>query len=176
MNDVPNMKLKPFLSHSDRLRRPLNLVLYRYVSSRTANCMIEITRLDETNLDLLDGADPEIFDEDVKLPLVKEVVKDRGHIMLLAVKEGSVIGQILGNVHKHVDKHTELYIDDLAVSDNCLRQGVASLLVRKVMEIGKQQGCKQVWIATEPNNEPANKLYESLGLNKSTAYVFDGKL
>ena len=138
--------------------------------------MIEIIRLDETNLDLLDGADPEIFDEDVRLQLSMEVVKDRGHIMLLAVNENSVIGQILCNVHRHMDKPTELYIDDLAVSDKCLRQGVASLLVKEAIEIGKQKGCKQVWIATEPDNEPANKLYESLGLNKNNAYIFDGDL
>ncbi|NOX52794.1 MAG: GNAT family N-acetyltransferase [Gammaproteobacteria bacterium] len=138
--------------------------------------MIEITHLDETNLDLLDGVDPELFDEDVRLQLVKEVVKDRGHIMLLAINEGSVIGQVLGNVHKHIDKHTELYIDDLAVADNYLRQGVASLLVRGIIEIGRQRGCKQVWIVTEPDNEPANKLYESLGLTKNSVYIFDGEL
>lgn len=138
--------------------------------------MIEITHLDETNLDLLDGVDPELFDEDVRLQLVKEVVKDRGHIMLLAINDGSVIGQVLGNVHKHIDKPTELYIDDLAVSDNSLRQGVATLLVREIIEIGRQRGCKQVWIATEPDNEPANKLYESLGLKKNSAYIFDGEL
>lgn len=140
------------------------------------NSMIEITRLDETNLDLLDRVDPEIFDEDIKLHLAEKVAEDSGHIMLLAVEKNIVIGQILGNVHKHVDKHTELYIDDLAVSDSNLRRGVASLLVREVIEIGKQEGCKQVWIATEPDNDPANKLYESLGLNKSAAYIFEGDL
>jgi len=140
------------------------------------NDVIKIRRLDETNLDLLEGADPEIFDEDVKLKLAEALVKDRGHIMLFAVKNDCVIGQILGNVHKHLDKLTELYIDDLAVSDNYLRQGVASLLVRELIKIAKQEGCKQVWIATEPNNEPANKLYESLGLSKSTAFIFDGDL
>ena len=138
--------------------------------------MIEITRLDESNLDLLDGVDPDIFDEDVKLQLAKELVKDRRHIMLLAVRKDGVIGQILCDVHKHIDKPTELYIDDLAVSNNYLRQGVASLLVKEAIEIGKREGCKQVWIATEPDNEPANKLYESLGLKKSTAYIFDGDL
>jgi len=146
------------------------------MSSNKTNRMIEITRLDETNLNLLDGVDPELFDGGVSLQLMKEVVKDRGHIMLLATKEGSVIGQVLGNVHKHVDKHTELYIDDLAVSGNYLRQGVASLLMREIIKIGRQKDCKQVWIVTEPDNEPANKLYESLGLNKNSAYIFDAEL
>ncbi|MCF6211699.1 MAG: GNAT family N-acetyltransferase [Gammaproteobacteria bacterium] len=93
--------------------------------------------------------------------------------MLLAINEGLVIGQVMAVVHRHPDKTTELYIDDLAVSERFQRRNIATQMVRKLFAMGIERGCEEVWVATELNNTSAKKIYGSLGLSASAAYIFD---
>lgn len=137
---------------------------------------IEIIHLSESNMDILNNYDEDIFDEKVDLHRVAAMLKEQSHILLLAVKEGVVIGQVLAAIHRHPDKPTELYIDDLGVSEKYLRRGIATLLVEKLFDIGSERGCEEVWVATEPENEPAIKFYESLNLKMRQAAVFEGRL
>lgn len=137
---------------------------------------IEIIHLSESNMDILNNYDEDIFDEKVDSHRIAAMLKEQSHILLLAVKEGVVIGQVLAAIHRHPDKPTELYIDDLGVSEKYQRRGIATLLVEKLFGIGAERGCEEVWVATEPDNEPAIKFYESLNLKMRQAAVFEGRL
>ncbi|MFZ5821744.1 MAG: GNAT family N-acetyltransferase, partial [Chloroflexota bacterium] len=93
-----------------------------------------------------------------------------------AVIEGVVIGQVLAIIHRHPDKPTELYIDDLAVSETVQRRGIATRLLEELFMIGAKRGCEEVWVAAEPDDEPAKKFYSSLNLSVRKAVVFEGNL
>ena len=137
---------------------------------------IEIIQLSESNMDVLNNYDEDIFDEKIDTYRLAAMLKERNNILLVAVNEGVVIGQVLGVIHRHPDKPTELYIDDLGVSEKFQRRGVATRLIEQLYIIGIDRGCEEVWVATEPENEPAIKFYESLNLAARKVIVFEGNL
>ncbi len=137
---------------------------------------VEIIRLNRGNAAVLDRVAGEVFDEPIKPERVAAYVADPNHMMLVAVSEGVVIGQVLAVIHRHPDKPTELYIDDLAVAPPFRRQGIAGRVLKEVTELGRQSGCAEIWVGTEPDNEPAKAFYRSLGLLVRTALIFEGGL
>lgn len=136
---------------------------------------VEIVRIDANNAALLDNVG-DVFDEPIEPNRVAAYVRKPDHIMLVAVSEGVVVGQCLSVIHRHPDKPTELYLDDLAVADSLKRRGVATKLIRQTIKIGKEHGCKEIWVLTEPDNVEANGLYKALGLICVPALMWEGEL
>jgi len=137
---------------------------------------IDVCQLSERNVDLLYQLDEDIFDEKIDLDRLTAYLKEQSHIMVVATSKNVVIGQVLAVVHRHPDKPTELYIDDLAVSETLQRKGIATLMLNKIFSIGVERGCEEVWVATEPDNKPAKAFYKSLNLPSREAVIFEGKL
>jgi aminoglycoside 6'-N-acetyltransferase I len=137
---------------------------------------IEIIQLGESNMDILNSYDQDIFDEKIDSRRLAAMLSEQNHILLVAVNEGIVIGQILAAIHRHPDKPTELYIDDLGVSEKFRRRGIATHLYKKLYVIGVERGCEEVWVATELENEAAIKFYDSLNLAARNVIVFEGNL
>lgn len=135
---------------------------------------VKIVQLNENNLDILDHYDEDIFDGKVVPHRLAAALREPNHILLAAIIDGVVIGQVLAVIHRHPDKPTELYIDDLAVSERVQRRGIATRMLEELFVIGRQSGCEEVWVATEPDNEPAKKFYASLSLTPRDAVVFEG--
>jgi ribosomal-protein-alanine N-acetyltransferase len=61
----------------------------------------------------------------------------------------------------------ELHIHSLAVSRACRRQGVATALLRHLLADAAGQGARRATLEVRRSNEPALKLYETLGFNVS---------
>lgn len=137
---------------------------------------VEIVQLDQSNMDVLNNYDEDIYDEKIIPHRLAAVLGEQNHIILVAILDGVVIGQVLAVIHRHPDKPTELYIDDLAVSERFQRRGIATRLLEKLFSIGVKRGCEEVWVATEPDNEPAKKFYDSLDLSMRDVVVFEGNL
>ena len=137
---------------------------------------IEIIQLGESNMDILNQYDEDIFDETIDAGRLAAMLKEHNNILLVAVHDSVVIGQVLAVIHRHPDKPTELYIDDLGVSGKFQRRGVATRLLKQICIIGVERGCEEVWVATEPDNEPAIKFYDSLNLAARKVIVFEGNL
>ena len=49
-------------------------------------------------------------------------------------------------------------------------------MLAEIIQFGKERGCREVWVGTETDNEPAKALYNSLGLKTHTVAMFEGKL
>ena len=137
---------------------------------------IEIVQVNEANMNILADYDEEIFDEAIEPQRLAAMLNERNNILLVAIHEGVVIGQVLAAIHRHPDKPTELYIDDLGVSEKYQRRGIATRLIEQLVVIGVERGCEEVWVATEPDNEPALKFYASLKLAARNVTVFEGNL
>ena len=83
-----------------------------------------------------------------------------GHHMIVAMHEDVVVGQTAAVVHRHPDKPTELYIDEVGVAAGYRRQGIARRMLELMLAHGKAIGCEEAWVGTEPDNLPARGLYE----------------
>ena len=132
----------------------------------------EIVRLSPDNAGLLDRIAEDVFDEPVRPDRLAAYLADPGHIMLVAVSDGIVIGQCAAVVHRHPDKVAELYIDEVGVSPAFQRKGIARAMVERMLAIGKDLGCGEAWVGTEPDNLPARGLYERLEVKRDEAETF----
>lgn len=138
--------------------------------------MADIVAITQANASLLKRHDPEIFDDAVDQAHALALAASADSLLLVAVEGGAVVGQCLAHLHRQPDKPTELYLDNLGVSEAFRRRGIGRALVNAAMAWGKARGAALLWVATEPENAEALGLYRSLGLGERLATVFEGPL
>ena len=136
---------------------------------------IEIIRLSAANADLLDNVAEDVFDEDIVPERLAAYLAHQTNLMFIAVADGMVVGQLAACIHRHPDKPTELYVDDLGVTPEFWRRGIARRLIEAMLDLGRSLGCEEWWVGTEEDNAPARGLYESFGDKGHLAafYEFD---
>lgn len=125
---------------------------------------------------LLANVAEDVFDHDIAEDRLRDFLNQPNHILCIAVAEGLVVGQARAAILQHPDKAPELFVDNVGVTPAFQRRGVATQLLEAVMQAGRAHECAEIWVSTEPDNEPARALYRSLGLTHETASIFDGKL
>lgn len=132
----------------------------------------EIVRLLPDNAELLHRLADGVFDEPVRADRLAAYLAEPGHIMLVALSGGIVVGQCAAVLHRHPDKMTELYLDEVGVTPALQRKGIGRALVETMLAIGRELGCGEAWVGTEPDNLPARGLYESLDLHRDETEAF----
>ena len=132
----------------------------------------EILRLSPENAAVLDRVADEVFDEPVRPERLAAYLAEPDHVMLVALAGRIVVGQCAAVVHRHPDKVTELYIDEVGVAPVFQRKGIARAMVERMLAIGKELGCGEAWVGTEPDNLPARRLYESVKVRRDEAEPF----
>ncbi len=101
------------------------------------------------------------------------LLADPTFIPLVAVENNNVVGGLAAYVlRKFEQERSEIYIYDLAVLESHRRQGVATGLITKLREIAREIGSYVIYVQADPPDEPAVKLYESLGVREDV-YHFD---
>ena len=63
----------------------------------------------------------------------------------------------------HPDKPAQLFINEVGVAEAYQGQGVGSRLISELLALGRRLGCTEAWVATEPDNKAARRLYEKAG-------------
>ena len=101
----------------------------------------------------------DVFDEPVHPERLAAYLREPGHIMVLAFDGDLVVGQCAGVIHRHPDKPTELYVDEVGTATSHLRRGIARLMMDELFAWGRELGCTEAWLGTETDNEPAKALY-----------------
>jgi ribosomal protein S18 acetylase RimI-like enzyme len=136
---------------------------------------IEIKRLSVGDEAILGRVAADVFDETIDPKLLTAYLAEANHHLIVAVKDGEVVGQIRAVIHKHPDRADELYIDNLGVTPSLQRQGIATKLFSAMLELGKQANCKDAWLATEQDNEQAKRFYETYGVRAEAMmfYLFE---
>ncbi|MER9396158.1 MULTISPECIES: GNAT family N-acetyltransferase [unclassified Mesorhizobium] len=122
---------------------------------------VEIRRLYSGHDALVKRIAEDVFDEPVRADRLAAYLASPGHLMIVALADGVVVGQCAAIIHRHPDKVTELYIDEVGVSPAFQRHGIARKMLDAMFALGRGQGCGEVWVGTEPDNVPARALYET---------------
>jgi aminoglycoside 6'-N-acetyltransferase I len=134
--------------------------------------IVEIRRIGPGDAAVLERVAEDVFDEDIDPARLTAYLAEPGHLMVLAVAGGEVVGQARGMVHRHPDRSTELYIDNLGVTPARRREGVATRLLDELGAWGREQGCEEAWVGTEVDNEPARALYAGRGSEAETFVMY----
>lgn len=137
---------------------------------------LEIKVLSSGDDALFDRIAPDVFDEPVDTARLAAYLSEPGHHMVVAICEGEIVGQVAAVVHRHPDKATELYIDEVGVTPALHRQGIARQMLETMLALGRSLGCEEAWVGTEPDNEPARGLYGSLGVTAEPFVMYVVKL
>jgi aminoglycoside 3-N-acetyltransferase I len=94
-------------------------------------------------------------------------------IALAAVVDGAVVGGLAAYVLKKFEQErSEIYIYDLAIREEYRRRGVATGLIEKLRGIARDIGSYVIFVQADQGDEPAIKLYESLG-TREDVHHFD---
>lgn len=115
-----------------------------------------MTAGDET---LFHSIAPDVFDEPIDTGRLHAYLRAPGHLMVLAFEDDLVVGQCAGVIHRHPDKPTELYVDEVGAASTHRRRGIARQMMDELFAWGRELGCAEAWLGTETDNEPAKALY-----------------
>lgn len=106
---------------------------------------------------------PEVFDEPIHPERLDAYLLEPGHLMILAIEDEVVVGQCAAVIHRHPDKPSELYVDEVGTAATHRRLGIATRLVEAMFGWGRELGCREAWLGTELDNVEANGLYRKAG-------------
>jgi ribosomal protein S18 acetylase RimI-like enzyme len=116
---------------------------------------------------------PDVFDDVLNPDAVLVFVEREDHVLVVAIDDlHGIIGQCVGYLLLDVLGQTSLYIDNLGVTPTQQRNGIARRLVNHCQDIAREHGCTTAWLVTEPDNEPAVRLYRAIGANESPTVMF----
>jgi ribosomal protein S18 acetylase RimI-like enzyme len=133
---------------------------------------VDILRIGPGDAAVLGHVAEDVFDDDIDPARVAAYLAEPNHLMVLAVAGGEVVGQTRGVVHRHPDLPTELYIDNLGVTPARRREGVATRLLDELVAWGREKGCEEAWVGTEPDNDGARALYQGRGSEAETFVMY----
>ena len=125
---------------------------------------VEIRQVKPGDEALFDRVAADVFDAPVDRRRLAAYLASPGHHMLVALLDGEVVAQVAAVVHRHPDKPTELYVDEVGVTPALQRRGIARKMLAQMLALGKAMGCEEAWVGTEPDNVAARGLYESHGV------------
>jgi aminoglycoside 3-N-acetyltransferase I len=94
-------------------------------------------------------------------------------IALAALDVDEVVGGLVAyQLDKFEQERSEIYVYDLAVAEAHRRRGVATTLIRELQRLAQSRGAWVIFIQADAGDEPAIRLYESLG-TREEVYHFD---
>ena len=137
---------------------------------------VRIERLGAAHLPFALRIAPEVFDHPLDPAHLAAIVEAPDHLLLIARNGDHVIGQCCASLHRHPDAPSDLYVENLGVTPDWQRRGVATDLVHAAKDWGRERGATALWIATEVDNAPARALYRDLDLKELPCVMFEGRL
>lgn len=107
-------------------------------------------------------------------PYLAELLGDPSFWALTAVDDSGPVGCVTAHelaMTRHEAK--ELFVYDLAVHPDRQRRGIATLLVRALVDAAAADGIEVVFVAADDEDDHALRYYESLGGSPTKATIFD---
>jgi aminoglycoside 6'-N-acetyltransferase I len=134
---------------------------------------VTIKRVAASDAGLFNRIAVDVVDEPIVPARLAAYLATPGHLMIVAIKDDEVVGQTAAVVHRHPDKASELYIDEVGVTPALHRQGIARRMLAEMLVWGKELGCGESWVGTETDNVPARGLYEGFGAHAQLFVMYE---
>ncbi len=98
----------------------------------------------------------------------------RPHFIAVVAADGEeVVGGLAAYVlEKFEQDRREIYIYDLAVAEAHRRKGIATALINRLRSVAKEKDAYVIFVQADPGDDPAIRLYESLG-TREDVHHFD---
>ncbi len=92
------------------------------------------------------------------------LLSDPATIFLVAFDGDAPVGFVFGYelARRHGDAQM-LFVYELDVNDAYRRRGIATRLLTGLLRIAEDDGIRDAFVLTEPDNEAANAVYEKVG-------------
>lgn len=118
--------------------------------------------------------DPSAYQGAIPSDAYLRALLGKSHVVaLVACQEDDVVGGLVAYVlEKFERERSEVYIYDLAVAEPHRRRGIATELIQTLRSVAKELGAYVVFVQADRGDDPAIRLYESLG-TREDVYHFD---
>jgi aminoglycoside 3-N-acetyltransferase I len=104
---------------------------------------------------------------------LRNLLGQNNFIAMTAVSGQEVVGGLTAYVlQKFEQERSEIYVYDLAVARAHRRRGVATALIRYLHDVARSYVAWVMFVQADLGDEPAIRLYESLG-RRENVYHFD---
>jgi ribosomal protein S18 acetylase RimI-like enzyme len=120
---------------------------------------------------LQDVAD-DVFDNQIDPERAMQFLDDHRNILIVALEDNRIIGQITAVVHQHLDAAADVYIDNLGVTPNRQRRGIATQLIALALDVGRSLQAEAAWVAVDTDNAAARELYGRTGATGTPILMF----
>jgi len=135
---------------------------------------IRCVEIGPDNLELLLSADDALFDNPVKPDQSRAFVEDSNHFLIFAMDAKQPVGFASAIINLHPDKDPVLFVSEVGVTESHQRRGIATELMQAMAILADREGCQGIWLATDRDNTPARKFYQSLkGREIKDVVVYD---
>lgn len=104
----------------------------------------------------------EIEPNDYTVEGLKRFLNSPESVFIIASLHNQFAGMASAKVLNRPNGDTWLYVDEIDVCRPMQKKGVGKALMQHFITLAKQLNCDEVWLGTEPDNTPADKLYRSL--------------
>lgn len=111
-----------------------------------------------TSLDAVVAA-AHLFDDPPREDATRAFLADDRHHLLIAYVDDRPAGFVSGVETIHPDKGVEMFLYELGVADAFQRRGIATALVRSLLDLARERGCTGAWTGTEKDNTAALATY-----------------
>ncbi len=134
---------------------------------------VEITRVLRSSKHVLDTVAEDVFDGPIIEGWLEAFLASPDALMLVAVEDGLVIGQLAASVNRNPCLPPALHIDNLGVAPDRQREGIGGRLVRQAVAFARRTGCESVWVAADGEDVDAQAFYEAVGFSGRTSVMFE---
>lgn len=131
---------------------------------------IVVRILQAEEIHVLDYVAPDVFDYQISRAWSAKFLADPRHHLAVALDGQTVVGMASAVTYLHPDKPVQLWINEVGVAPNYQRRGIGRRLLQSLFALGRDLGCREAWVGTEYDNNPARRLYESVS-GKAEDYV-----
>lgn len=128
--------------------------------------------INQFNQHLLHHVMEDVFDYPINSNHLRRFMNDNKHHLICAFNhKNQVIGFVSFVEIYHPDKPTQIFVNELSVSESYQRMKIGTHLMNQVFEYAKEHAY-YVWVATELDNKEAISFYHSLKPKTSQKCLF----
>jgi len=103
-----------------------------------------------------------------------DIIQSDSHWIILAFADGQPAGlAVLVQVPKLDSRLGFLYVDELHVLEHHRRQGIAKAMLTRCIKLAQELELASVRLLARVDNEPARRLYESMGFQGSETTFYE---